>query len=115
MDDGRERDEDTVSVGFVDPNEAMCCQDEQARFEGREVAVFFGLDINRRHQRALDFAREEDGAAAAGEVDGRQPFAHHGEVEMQLGPQSSVAGIRHSLFSRGNLKDEMNVPKAKWF
>lgn len=77
MDDGGERDGYAVSVGFVDPDEAMCGEDEEAGFERWEGGVFFGFEIDGGEEEAFDFAGEEDGAAAAGQVDGRQPLSGH--------------------------------------
>lgn len=42
--------------------------------EGR---VFFGFKIDKRDERAFNFAREEDRDAATSEVDGRQSFSSH--------------------------------------
>lgn len=77
VDDGGERDGDAVAVGFVDPDDAMRGEDEEAGSEGREGWVFFGFEIDGGDEGAFNFAGEEDGAAAASEVDGRQPFPGH--------------------------------------
>lgn len=54
--------------GVGDPEEAVGGEDEEARFEEREARVFFAVEVDGGEERALDLARVQNWAAAAGEL-----------------------------------------------
>lgn len=77
MDNGGEGDGAAGVGGFVDPDDPVGGENEEAGSENGEGRVLLGLEVDGGEEAALHLAGLEDGAAGGREGDRRDPVRSH--------------------------------------